>query len=52
MKLDPASANNQLIFPNDDTLSRVYFNDPAMVNNDDYITTLAGGPGPVAGRAR
>jgi spermidine/putrescine transport system substrate-binding protein len=38
VKLDPASANNQLIFPDDDTLSRVYFNDPAMVNNDDYIT--------------
>jgi spermidine/putrescine transport system substrate-binding protein len=36
-KLDPASANNQLIFPDDDTLSRVHFNDPAMVNNDDYI---------------
>jgi spermidine/putrescine transport system substrate-binding protein len=35
--LDPASANNQLIFPDDDTLSRVHFNDPAMVNNDDYI---------------
>jgi spermidine/putrescine transport system substrate-binding protein len=38
VKLDPASGNNQLIFPDDDTLSRVYFNDPAMVNNDDYIT--------------
>ena len=38
VKLDPASANNQLIFPDDDTLSRVYFNDPAMVNNDDFIT--------------
>ena len=36
-QLDPASANNPLIFPDDDTLSRVHFNDPAMVNNDDYI---------------
>jgi spermidine/putrescine transport system substrate-binding protein len=38
VKLDPDSANNPLIFPDDDTLSRVHFNDPAMVNNDDYIT--------------
>jgi spermidine/putrescine transport system substrate-binding protein len=37
VKLDPASANNQLIFPNDETLSRVHFNDPEMVNNEDYI---------------
>ena len=37
VKLDPASANNPLIFPDDETLSRVHFNDPAMVNNDDYI---------------
>ena len=37
VKLDPASANNPLIFPDDDTLSRVHFNDPEMVNNDDYI---------------
>jgi spermidine/putrescine transport system substrate-binding protein len=38
VKLDPESANNPLIFPDDATLSRVYFNDPAMVNNEDYIT--------------
>jgi len=38
VKLDPTSANNQLIFPNDETLSRVHFNDPAMVNNEDFIT--------------
>ena len=38
VKLDPDSANNPLIFPDDDTLSRVHFNDPAMVNNEDYIT--------------
>jgi spermidine/putrescine transport system substrate-binding protein len=38
VKLDPDSASNQLIFPSDETLSRVHFNDPAMVNNEDYIT--------------
>ena len=37
-KIDPASANNPLIFPDDDTLARVHFNDPAMVNNEDFIT--------------
>jgi spermidine/putrescine transport system substrate-binding protein len=38
VKLDPTSADNPLIFPDDDTLARVHFNDPAMVNNDDFIT--------------
>ena len=38
VKLDPDSGSNPLIFPDDETLSRVHFNDPAMVNNDDYIT--------------
>jgi spermidine/putrescine transport system substrate-binding protein len=38
IKLDPDSANNPLIFPDDDTLTQVHFNDPAMVNNQDYIT--------------
>jgi spermidine/putrescine transport system substrate-binding protein len=38
VKIDPDSANNPLIFPDDETLSRVHFNDPAMVNNDDYIS--------------
>jgi spermidine/putrescine transport system substrate-binding protein len=38
VKLDPKSANNSLIFPDDATLSQVHFNDPAMVNNEDYIT--------------
>ncbi len=38
VKIDPDSANNPLIFPDDETLSRVHFNDPAMVNNADYIT--------------
>jgi spermidine/putrescine transport system substrate-binding protein len=37
VKIDPDSANNPLIFPTDETLSRVHFNDPAMVNNADYI---------------
>jgi spermidine/putrescine transport system substrate-binding protein len=37
-KIDPDSASNELIFPTDETLSRVHFNDPAMVNNDDYVT--------------
>jgi spermidine/putrescine transport system substrate-binding protein len=36
--LDPTSGNNPLIFPDDDTLSQVHFNDPEMVNNEDYIT--------------
>jgi spermidine/putrescine transport system substrate-binding protein len=38
IKLDPDSANNPLIFPDDDTLTQVHFNDPAMINNQDYIT--------------
>jgi spermidine/putrescine transport system substrate-binding protein len=38
VNLDPTSANNPLIFPDDETLSRVHFNDPEMVNNEDYIT--------------
>ena len=37
VKLDPASANNPLIFPDDETLSQVRFNDPEMINNEDYI---------------
>jgi spermidine/putrescine transport system substrate-binding protein len=38
VKIDPGSASNQLIFPDDETLSRVHQNDPAMLNNDDFIT--------------
>jgi len=38
VKLDPDIAKNQLVFPNEETLSKVHFNDPEMVNNDDYIT--------------
>jgi spermidine/putrescine transport system substrate-binding protein len=38
IKLDPDSGNNPLIFPDDETLAQVQQNDPAMLNNDDYIT--------------
>ena len=38
VKLDPTSANNPLIFPDDDTLAQVHFNDPAIINNEDFIT--------------
>jgi spermidine/putrescine transport system substrate-binding protein len=38
VKIDPDSANNPLVFPDDETLAQVHFNDPAMVNNEDYIT--------------
>jgi len=38
VKIDPDSASNPLIFPDDETLSQVHFNDPAMINNEDYIT--------------
>jgi spermidine/putrescine transport system substrate-binding protein len=38
VKTDPDSGNNPLIFPDDETLTQVHFNDPAMVNNADYIT--------------
>jgi len=37
VKIDPDSGNNSLIFPDDQTLTQVHFNDPAMVNNADYI---------------
>jgi spermidine/putrescine transport system substrate-binding protein len=38
VKLDPESANNPLIFPDEETLATVHQNDPAMLNNEDYIT--------------
>jgi spermidine/putrescine transport system substrate-binding protein len=38
VKSDPDSASNRLIFPDEETLSRVHQNDPAMLNNDDFIT--------------
>ena len=36
VKLDPASASNPLIFPDDNTLSQLQQNDPAMLSNPDY----------------
>ena len=38
VKLDPEAGNNTLIFPDDETLANTYQNDPAMLDNDDYIT--------------
>ena len=38
VKLDPTSASNPLIFPDDDTLSQVHQADPKMLQNQDYIT--------------
>jgi spermidine/putrescine transport system substrate-binding protein len=37
VKLDPDSASNPLIFPEDETLAQMHQNDPAMLNNADYI---------------
>jgi spermidine/putrescine transport system substrate-binding protein len=37
VKLDPKSASNPLIFPEDETLAQMHQNDPAMLNNEDYI---------------
>ena len=36
VKLDPASASNPLIFPDDNTLSQLHQNDPAMLSNAEY----------------
>jgi spermidine/putrescine transport system substrate-binding protein len=36
VKLDPKSAANPLIFPDDKTLSQLHQNDPAMLSNPDY----------------
>ena len=38
MKLDPDAAKNPLIFPDDNMLSQLHQNDPAMLNNHDYVT--------------
>jgi spermidine/putrescine transport system substrate-binding protein len=37
-KTDPETANNTLIFPDDDTLSRVNQYDSEALNNDDHIS--------------
>jgi spermidine/putrescine transport system substrate-binding protein len=36
-KLNPKAAKNTLVFPTDEMLSNVHQNDPAMLNNPDYI---------------
>ena len=41
VKLDKASASNPLIFPEDATLAQLHQNDPAMLNNPDYIKQWA-----------
>jgi spermidine/putrescine transport system substrate-binding protein len=38
VKLDPDSASNVLIFPDDALLEQLSQNDPAMLDNDDYIS--------------
>jgi spermidine/putrescine transport system substrate-binding protein len=38
VKLDPASASNVLIFPDDAVLAQLSQNDPTMLDNEDYIT--------------
>jgi spermidine/putrescine transport system substrate-binding protein len=37
VKLDPAIASNPLVFPEDTTLAQLHQNDPAMLNNPDFI---------------
>ena len=37
VKLDPESASNPLIFPEDQKLAQMHQNDPAMLNNADFI---------------
>jgi spermidine/putrescine transport system substrate-binding protein len=37
VKLDPDIGKDQLVFPSDATLAKVHFNDPKMVNNQDFI---------------
>jgi hypothetical protein len=36
VKLDSASADNPLIFPDEATLSQLHQNDPAMFGNPEY----------------
>jgi spermidine/putrescine transport system substrate-binding protein len=38
LKLDPAIANNQLIFPSAETLSKVHLFDSGALNNQKYLT--------------
>jgi spermidine/putrescine transport system substrate-binding protein len=39
LKIDPDAANNELVFPSDETLASLHMNDPKMVANADFITT-------------
>jgi spermidine/putrescine transport system substrate-binding protein len=41
-KLDPDSASNPLIFPDEALLSELHQNDPKMLDNEDYITLWQG----------
>ena len=41
-KTDPETANNQLIFPDDDTLAQVNQFDAAALDNEEYITLWQG----------
>jgi spermidine/putrescine transport system substrate-binding protein len=41
-KTDPETANNQLIFPNEETLSQVKQFDSAALDNEEYITLWQG----------
>lgn len=41
-KTDPETANNQLIFPDDETLAKVNQFDSAALDNPDYITAWQG----------
>jgi hypothetical protein len=37
VKLDPEAASNQLLFPDDATLSQTHQYDSASLNNDEHI---------------
>ena len=41
-KTDPETANNPLIFPDDNTLSQVKQFDSAALGNEEYITLWQG----------
>ena len=44
-------AHNPLIFPDDETLSKVHHTTPKALDNQDYIRAVAGGLGPVGSAA-
>jgi spermidine/putrescine transport system substrate-binding protein len=39
VKLNPDAADNELVFPSEETLANLHMNDPEMVANADFITT-------------